>query len=212
MLRLDRYRLTRSPAFTLSGNEEARQDLTLDRAVRPRLGVIFGFLYPHRARARAVVKVLTAGGDPVAHTRPNRRTGLYLLEVGSGCYRLAAASPGFETFLSRPLRVRPGGAVRRDVFLPCADSAPRAAVEGRVFVHPERPLAGAGVALAGTHAPSAGSWATRTNPDGEYVLPGLAPGEYLLVAWGPGRIPMQQRLVLPPDRRVHRDIVLNPGN
>lgn len=210
MIRHDRYRLTRSPAFALRGSQEVRQDLTLRRAHAPAAGAVFGFLSPRRARARAVVKLLADDGEPVAHVKPDRRTGFFLLDsLPAGCYRLAAVSPGFQTFLGRPFRLPRGAVLRRDIHLRAEPCAERGALGGRVLTAELRPLADARLALMDAHDRHT-AHTTTTIADGEYLFCGVPPGEYLLIAWKPDFIPTECRLTLRGRKRAERDIVLTP--
>ncbi len=208
----DTYSLTPSPVFSLQDGQEVRQDLTLRPAPPLGTGVVFGRLSPRSARARAVVQLLTGDGEPVAHVQPDGQTGFYLFHpLRPGRYRLAAASPGFETFLGGCFRVRPGGVARQDIELMRETNADRATFGGHVLTAGHLPVAGAGVALvpAGGRAPDR-TYVTTSIADGEYLLCGVRPGDYLLLSWKPGFTPHQERLRLRRAERVQRDVVLRP--
>lgn len=205
----DRYRLTPSSPFTLEVGQEVRQDLTL-RPPPPHPAVIFGILSPRAARSRAIVKLLTGSGAPVDHVGPDRVTGIYLFDsVQPGSYRLAAASPGFETFLGRRFQVRPEAVVRRDIRLTRAQHAQGATLGGRVVTRPGHPLADAGVALVPVRSRTpGGTHVTMSIGDGEYLICGIRPGTYMILAWKVGFTPHRERLRLGHGEHAQLDIVL----
>ena len=209
--RHDRFQLTPSPPFSLRDGQEVRQDLTL-RPPPPHPAVIFGILCPRDARARAVVKLLTGSGAPINHVRPDPVTGVYLFDsVRPGSYRLAVASPGFETFLGSRFHVRHGAAVRRDIRLVRRKHAEGATLAGRVETIAGQPLPNAGVVLVsdGDRMPCR-TYVTMSIADGEYVLCGVRPGTYVLLAWKRGFVPQQECLLLRRGEHAQRDIVLRP--
>jgi Carboxypeptidase regulatory-like domain len=70
------------------------------------------------------------------------------------------------------------------------------------------PVTGVRVSVAGGDGPALAS--TVTDATGAFHLPGVPPGEHLLVVAPTGRPPVLQRVTVTPTGAVHRDVVL-PG-
>ncbi len=159
------------------------------------------------AGARVVVEsdvpsLAVGGADPVHPEAVTDAEGRFRLEgIGRAAVRLSVRAPGY----ARATRsgVRAGSSVELYLF-------PGATLSGSVRDDAGRPVRGALVRAQGDTAWEAPA-PERTDESGRFVMAGVAPGEYTLVAREGGRAPGIAVVVVEPLGEASASLVLSDG-
>ena len=179
----------------------------------PETGVVTGRVFAIRPEGDPLPLpgahvVLARPGTEPRHTLGGLDGSYFFVNVEPGEYILRAEHPDFEP-REVPIVVEPDRLVGHNFFLP---RIPFGLIAGAVLGQPPEgepfPLRGALVELfRGAERVDH----RRTNEEGFFIFPRVAPGEYLVVASHEGFLPEEFLAVVEPDGHVEHVFVLQPA-
>jgi 5-hydroxyisourate hydrolase-like protein (transthyretin family) len=185
MASIDKYNLKASEQFSVSGTEEANEDLQLTVSTSSEEGVLTGTVTSEATPIEgAIVKVFDSADTPIAHAITNPQGKYTIAAIVKGTYKVTAAKNGYLTPLVIPVTVVANRPTTADISL---TPDPDAALNTLYGIIREAgtltPLSGATV---NTYWVEDGTQTlistTITNSDGQYLSPYLSDGNYVIVA------------------------------
>ena len=188
MATIDKYNLKASPEFPVSGTEELTENFQLTASTASESGVLTGTVTtgtaPKVPVAGATVKVFNSSDIPVTHAITNAEGKYTIPSVVAGPYKVTASKDGYLTPLVIPVTVAANRPTAVDISLEVDPDATLNTLFGIVRAAISlTPLSGATVntySVIGTTQTLIST--TQTNSSGQYILPYLVDGDYVIVA------------------------------
>jgi hypothetical protein len=185
MIIMDSYLLKRSEEFNISGREEVNINLSLDRVpVEPKTKIIGKVIDRcNNGIEGATVKIFTSNYIPVEHVTTNS-CGEFVFKniIPSGRYYVIATAPAYKVSKSYERVVRQNTTTQLIIKLERDENSCLGVLYGYVRDGVGKGIDNATVKVFSYNKPNNMEAITRTNNDGEYLVYGLRPGKYFIIA------------------------------
>jgi len=178
----EQYLLNQSSQFNITPGVENRSDLTLlPNPDVNKSAIVCMVQYNSTPLANALVKVLTASGDPVDHQFTNSEGESVSIQIPAGTYQVVVSAPGFVTSTPQTVTLPNTSGVILNVTLAPDTRAAQNTIYGLVIdqITSER-IASATVVLSDSLGQALNS--TTTDDQGEYLFYEIDSGTYQLTS------------------------------